>query len=345
MRLRSKTERGRTSGARRTSLARVASVAARGVSVVAALLAAACIRLPLQEGYAGPAPLPVALAEEFAYPPATSLLPASDTVVDTRAGYRVRRIELESTVNVVESHTIVLDYYEVESDEGPVPVVLVLPVMGGRDRLARHFASVFARRGMAAVIVNRQEGDKDTHDLDRLNAVFRQIVLDHRQALDWIERQPELAGGRTGLFGISAGGVKGGLIYPLDPRIDAAVLALAGGDLPHILTHSTEGNIARSRRRVLREQGIGHAQFHAALREGFRYDPLAYAPYADARNVLLVLACFDRVVPYASGLALRRALGGPETVIIPTGHYGAMLYLPYLESAAVSFLEKRLRPD
>ena len=71
------------------------------------------------------------------------------------------------------------------------------------------------------------------------------------------------------------------------------------------------------------------------------YDPMRYAPYVDRKKVLLVLARYDTVVPIAKGLELKEKMGNPETILIPAGHYSAVLSIPYIKSQSFDFFEKR----
>ena len=55
----------------------------------------------------------------------------------------------------------------------------------------------------------------------------------------------------------------------------------------------------------------------------------------------MVLARFDRSVPYRHGLSLWKALGRPERIVCPGGHYTAFLWLPWLRERAFAHFEKR----
>jgi hypothetical protein len=68
---------------------------------------------------------------------------------------------------------------------------------------------------------------------------------------------------------------------------------------------------------------------------------MIYAPYVDAKKILLVLARFDTVVPIEKGLELKAKMGNPETIMIPAGHYSAALSIPYIKSASFHFFQKR----
>ena len=61
-----------------------------------------------------------------------------------------------------------------------------------------------------------------------------------------------------------------------------------------------------------------------------------------AGALLLFLAQFDRTIGRANSIRLRRALGHPTTVFLPTGHYTSYLLLPYIQYESVRFFKKRL---
>ena len=228
------------------------------------------------------------------------------------------------------------------------PVIVILPVSAGaRYPLERYFARYFAERGFAVVLVHREPRENIT-DAVRINAMLRQSVSDNRQALDWIETRPELDKERIAVFGTSMGSMKGVLFAAVDPRVKAAVLGLAGGDVPFILRHSKDGawrgrGITRQREEYLKKEQVSPAEFERRLRDEIVWNPLALAPSIAAEKVLLILAVCDTVVLFRTGLELRRAMGKPETLVLVSGHYSAVLYLHYIRRAALRFFEKRLR--
>jgi hypothetical protein len=68
---------------------------------------------------------------------------------------------------------------------------------------------------------------------------------------------------------------------------------------------------------------------------------LKLAKYIDARNVLMYIASFDRVVPRECGDRLWEAIGKPEVIYLFSGHYSSVLYLPYAETRSLSFFKKK----
>jgi hypothetical protein len=262
-------------------------------------------------------------------------------VVEQSAKYVRSRILLDAVADGTNTNRqIELDYYDLRGPEKS-PVVMVLPMSGGGYSIERYFASYFASRGYASIIVHRDKIPKDQQMIESLNPMIRRMVLDHKRVIDWIETQSKLDAGRIGIFGISLGGIKSAMLAPLENRIQAAIIGLAGGDIPYILTYSTEPGLVKRREEFLKERNLSPEQAEEALRKMITRDPLIYAPYVDPHKVLLVLARYDTVVPIAKGLELKEKMGNPETIMIPSGHYTAVLSIPYIKSESFDFFEKR----
>ena len=310
-----------------------------------------CTRRGPNRGYPGPLPLPEHVSREYSRPKLLEFA-VEEKVLESGSDYTVRRVtlkglpcELTTPEGRARRHAITLDCYVPSADgASPLPTVLVLPILGGDYTVSRIFAAHFARRGLAALIVHRQKKCRRFNSIEDMDPVLRHTVLSHRQVIDWVETRPELDAERIGAFGVSMGAIKGALLAALDCRVKASVLGLAGGGLPHILTCSEEPGVAKMRRKFLEEHGLTLGELYERLKEQIVCDPINYAQYADARNVLLVVACLDECVPTVAGRRLRSRMGGPETVTILAGHYSAVVYLPYIRRRAVRFLKERLCP-
>jgi len=310
--------------------------------VLGAGLASGCCHFSCRSKPTALQPLPASVAAEFAVTKATAFVPR-ETNLMTEGAFIVKRVELPALNNRLElERTIALDYYRPPRGEGRQPVILVLPTAGGSYPLERHFAAYFARHGFAAVIVRRPTKIGALKRLDAIDALFRQSVLDNKLVLDWIETRPELDDGRVGVFGVSMGAIQGALLTPLDRRVNAAVLGLVGGDLPYVLAYSSESGVARRRKAFLAEYNLTVPELHQKLRETISCDPNTFASHVDPAKVMLVLGFCDTVVPYKKGWELRGKLGKPETILLPTGHYTSVLYLPYIRHETLKFFQDRL---
>lgn len=313
------------------------------ILIASAISFSGCCHLPASSRFAKRPPLPPAVGEAFDYPKGGTI-----TCQEKDAGgtpvYSIRRIDLPSAAAATSrsetNRALVMDYF-VPRTAGKHPVLVILPMLGGSYPLEKYFASYFGKRGFASIIVHREKPPKDS-GWEVLDAMFKQSVLDNRRAMDWIETRPELDARRIGVFGISMGAIKGALLTPLDPRIRAATLGLGGGDIPYILTYTTEHGISKRREAILREQHLSLPELREQLGQCIRCDPNAVAPFVDPAKVLLILGACDTVVPIKKGLELRQKMGKPETVIVPTGHYSAILCLPYIQRQCYKFFQKKL---
>src|SRR6185295_13456434 len=288
-----------------------------------------------------PRPVPAALAAPFAYSRQTNFVGVEKEIA-TKSNYAVKRVEFQIASNPSETNrTIVFDYY-IPAGPGPNPVLLVLPVMGGKHYdLEEIFARYFARHGLAAIILRRERWG-EAQGLAAIDPMLRLTVIDNKRVIDWIETRPELDATRLGVFGASMGGIKGALLTALDERVRAATLGLAGGDLPYVLTQTTEPGVQRQRERLLRAEKLTLDELHARLKQTITCDPLAFAPYVNPDKVLMFVALFDTVVPNTRGRELRAKMGKPEIVLLPTGHFTAALCLPYIESQSLKFFQRKL---
>ena len=69
-----------------------------------------------------------------------------------------------------------------------------------------------------------------------------------------------------------------------------------------------------------------------------RTDPLRLARFVEPRRVLLFLGASDTVVPVATGLALRGALGDPETYLLGGNHDSASVCFGFILRRSERFL-------
>ncbi|MFH0892230.1 MAG: alpha/beta hydrolase [Candidatus Falkowbacteria bacterium] len=311
-----------------------------GAIILIACVLSGCSHIPPNPDYAGPKILPDKIKKEFASEKFRG--DYLESVLEKKEAYTIRRIEFSPAQDVSGiSHNLVLDYYDVGYNK-PGPVVLCLPILGGSNLETEFFARYYASRGLAAIVVHRQKGYKNEKNLDKLDGILRQMVFDHKQAIDWVEMRPELDGRRIGVFGISMGSIKASLLQALDPRVSAGVYCLVGGDLPYILAHSNEPGIIKRRKQIMADKGLSETEFYDTLQKKIQCDPINYAEYIDAKRVLMVLALFDKTVPYEKGIELWEKIGRPELYKLPASHYTSLVFIFYIRSRAFDFFDKHL---
>lgn len=229
----------------------------------------------------------------------------------------------------------------------PAASVIILPLSSGSSYLVEEYlARDLVRNGIAALVVERERVGASIADGARLNELLQQSVLDGKHLVDWLAARRECDASRIGVLGVSLGAIRGALLLAADERVKAGVLGLVGGTLSDILTHSTDGawrggGITRRREAYLKEHRMRLGDFRRELAQTIQWDPVRVAPALDPRRVRLVLGLCDTVVPFRTGLALRRAMGKPEMDIVLAGHYGAVLYLPWISRESVMFFQRK----
>jgi hypothetical protein len=304
-------------------------------------LLASCAIEPCSRSYAGPQQRPAEVLDYYAAP--ANPTGASVTLLKQQRHYLLERVELDSKTALFGQERIKVDYYRLKRP-GRSAAVLALPITGGVDFSVESFARVFASNGFhVAIVHNRGKKIEQTRTAEEVEAYFRQIVLDNRQVLDWLVQQPEVDPNRLGCLGLSLGGIKAALVAGADARIKAVALCLAGGSLADIAVTSKEKRLKKCIDQWV-ESGVPRPAMHEELSEKVVTDPLRLAPYIDARGALMFIAVFDQSVPRPCGERLRKAMGGPETVYLPTGHYTGFLYLPYAHAKTLSFFNRHLSP-
>ena len=306
-----------------------------------------CFRISGNGSYDGPPERPEAM--DRYYRPEHSYDSARQEIETTTEKYTLKHITLESYAG-----PIVVDYFQTprESDS----LILVFPVLGGKNFIERHLAKYFAESGFDAAIVNRSNEFKDPAKFDELEEIFRLNVIRDRIALDFF--QNEFGKAKFGSFGISRGALNVALTAGIDDRLKYNVLVLGGTDLVDLFRDSNQPRIAKYIETVSEQKGFSQDEFFEALRTQLKTDPKNTAHYLDQRDTLLILGIFDRTVPFTYGMKLREQIGRPETIFLPADHYVAVLFtqtvslippskeesglfpFPYVEQEALNFYDK-----
>lgn len=315
--------------------------------IFTAALLSGCFRISGDSWYKGPPPRPAAM-EEY-YKLTSSYGDFRTEIVQDTDTYTLKHITIDSYAGPIS-----VDYFEGRKKTDLL--VLVFPVLGGKNLIEKHIAKYLVESGFDAAIVNRSNEFKDPEMFDQLENVFRLNVIRDRLALDFFEA--EFGKKRFGTFGISRGAINVALTAGIDKRLQYNVLVLGGTDLVHLFRDSNQPRIEKYIRSVRDIKGYSEEQFFEALRAKLRTDPQNTAQYLDGKNTLLILGIFDRTVPFTYGLKLRDQIGRPDTIFLLADHYVGLLYtqtvsivppskdkgglfpFPYIEEEAVQFYDR-----
>lgn len=321
---------------------------ALGGGGIGLLLALAALRLAVDHDPLGPEPrprrpLPPQVQARFAYPEASAAPePILDRLEEESGSFQERFVQLwVTTPGDPERHKVqILEFRS--TLPGRRPAVVVTPMFGGRQPIARLIAPALARRGIHALVVLRAEryllGDEPP---ERLERVLRTAVIDRRRALDYLAARPDVDPERLGAIGVSLGGLGTALLCASDARVKAGVLVLAGGGLDTLIPASQERR-ALEFVAAFRARGVEPAVLGEQIKVAVPSDPLALAQNLDPRRLLFVTARRDRAVPAANQELLWEAAGRPERYSLPTGHASSAVYAPWLAPLCLDWLQARL---
>ena len=194
----------------------------------------------------------------------------------------------------------------------PFPAIVFLAGSGGHkdSDYIRIAANMMAQMGFASVSLDAQyHGERsrkdrtgDFHFIDKNTNrdAWVQTVIDLRRAVDYLTSRPDIDPKRIGYLGFSQGGMVGGTLLGVEPRIAAAILAVPGG-----------GMVDWARR-----SGRWNAQGGPALEQNANIvDPVHFIGSFAPRPLLILAATRDELIPKYATEALANAAREPKQVI------------------------------
>ena len=224
--------------------------------------------------------------------------------------------------------------YFLPEGEGPFPAVVVLHILGGEFHLSQVMANSLAHKKIAALFikmpyyVERRDPKNPRRMISRIPEQsvegMTQAVLDIRRAAAWLRARPEVDGRRLGITGISLGGIMSALSAPAEPTFHKVAIYLGGGNLAEILW-TLDHSEARQFRGQWKEKGGTRESFINLMKP---VDPATYGHLLKNRDVLMVAARKDEVVPPAATLALHKTIGPQAQLIwLDAGHVSSAKFL------------------
>lgn len=280
----------------------------------------ACFFASQDPDYAGPRLRPASLDEYYAK--GNSYIGFREEIFDQEEDFAIKRIYLQTNIG-----PIVIDYFK--RPEESKELILVFPVLGGRNVFENYFAAYFAEHGFDAAVVHRDSDFKNPDNIDRIETLFRNNVIKDRIALDFFEnvyKKDQFAS-----FGISRGAINVAMTAGVDARLKYNVLAMGGSDLVKLFSDSKERGIQKFKRRVMAKKNFSETDFYDYLKANIKTDPKFVASYIDANNTLMFLSVFDQSVPIKYGLRLRKAIGRPDTIFLMSGHYSSLAFTQFVK--------------
>lgn len=318
---------------------------------ISAITASGCFAVGMNSDYSGPVPR-AADVDQY-YSRGDSYSGFKEEVKAELEEMTIKHIKIASAYGEIK-----VDFYQ--RKEPSDDLVLVFPMLGGKNVVVDYFADYFAKRGFDSAIIHRNDDFKDPSRFHEIEKLLHDSVVRDRIALDFFEK----AYGKKdfGSFGISRGAINVAMSAGVDKRLKYNVLALGATDLRRVFRTSNQSRIKKYRDVVIEKNNISEKDFYTFLHDELRTDPKFLVQHIDARDTLLFLALLDKTTPIQYGIKLRQQLGGPRTIYLLADHYTSVGYtqfvsiplpgmdvglfpFPYIESEALSFYREKFRSD
>jgi hypothetical protein len=302
------------------------------------LLYSATPKYKCDPNYSGPKKRPKEFNEKYRYKKRN--IEGKVELVGVYENFCIKRVEFNSIQKFLDESKVTFDFYEQKSS-GKFPTILMCPILSGIDPSVTSFANYFSNNGFNCAIVHNQNLDRESEDPEYMEKILRQVIVDNRQILDYLEVQDRVEKNKFGIFGVSMGALKAVVSAGVDDRFVAGVYILGGGSMADIFCSSDEPTIRLHRKKLQKKYSI--KEIHSGIMKNIESDPLQVAKYIDARQTLMYIGLFDKTVPRKCGDKLLKEIGNPEHVYTFGNHYTSMVYLPIALEDTFYFFKDRLR--
>ncbi|VTU02318.1 Dienelactone hydrolase-like enzyme OS=Singulisphaera acidiphila (strain ATCC BAA-1392 / DSM 18658 / VKM B-2454 / MOB10) GN=Sinac_1537 PE=4 SV=1: Abhydrolase_5 [Gemmataceae bacterium] len=215
--------------------------------------------------------------------------------------------------------------------KGPIPAAVVLDILQGNALIARGQCMWLAQHGVAGMVVymahygpRRPPGSANrliSTNVTKSVEGVKQTVLDVRCAVAWLASRPaQFDAKNLGLVGTSLGSLVGAVVAANEPRLTNVCLLLPGGGLVDAYYNHPKAEPYRPLVDLL------GGKFTLKLLIG-PVDPITYAKQLKGKNLLMLCASRDDIVPPAAAKALWAATGKQKIVWYDATHVGVAWFL------------------
>ena len=227
-----------------------------------------------------------------------------------------------------ENNTVYAQFF-VPNAPGKHPATVVLDILQGNQFIARGEAMWLAQNGVAALVVilphyneRRPPGSKAklvSTNIPRTLDGIRQGVLDCRCAAAWLASRPDVDADNLGMVGTSLGSFLTALTSANEPRIKNVCMLLGGGGL-------VDAYYDHPKAKPVTEwiDRLGGKNFVKRLIAPV--DPITYAAQLKGKNLLMIAAKNDEIVPPKAATQLWEATGKQRIIWLDAGHVTSAFY-------------------
>lgn len=257
--------------------------------------------------------------------------------LEVSEGYEVKLLTFQSVGENGQEGDLVTGHYYRSRQDGPRPLVIVLPIWGSKHTYpSRKMSRYLRRHSGGGWNVLRLLGERRLVSFEEMSAApdpetfrstaarmverCRATVIDIRRLIDWAETRPEIDPGRIALIGFSVGGIVAADVALTERRLAATVI-LMGSARPGEVVAGPAERSGETRETITQRFGWSEARYVEEVEALFAHlDPTRFAGGVDPRRVLLFDADRDERMTRGARDELWEALGRPERVTLRYGH-------------------------
>ena len=186
---------------------------------------------------------------------------------------------------------------------------------------------------------------------------YQMAVTDVRRIIDWATQNGLDEKRQITIIGLSLGGVVASIAMGIDPRIEAGVFLVHGGNTGKMMQTNSVSRFGKRYRvpdREYHENQKNYANYLleiadkgfenvTPLQRTYLIDPLTYAPMLKGRPLLMINARWDEIFPQESSSDFWKACGECERVIFPATHASIWIWYSFIVRRINRFLKSSLQ--
>lgn len=265
--------------------------------------------------------------------------------VKSKKKYDILNIKLES-IHPITKKTLKTEFLWYKPvGLGKNPLLTILPPVLDVTPFDSIWAARFAGHHNFNVFVLKynEKLNDENRPISAINISLAAVMTSARLLIDFAENRKEIDTRKIATYGMSLGGILSSIFISIEPRVDAAVLIVAGGNMAEIMAKSDQGTVEDFRNtRMMAENLESVEALEAKVRETFLFDPLVFASRRSPEDIYMVIAEDDLSVPTKNQLELWESFGRPQELTLPGKHFPVILKNMFQHKFIYKFLNDRL---
>jgi hypothetical protein len=265
--------------------------------------------------------------------------------IKVKKEYSILDVELESIHPLTKKNFKTEFFWYKPYGSQKRPLLTILPPVLDITPFDKIWAHQFATHHNYQVFILKynEKIDDENRPLSEINMGLASAMTSARLMIDFAETRREIDSTKIATYGMSLGGILSSIFLSIEPRVDAGVLIVAGGNLGEILAKSDQSTVERYRNARMKAENIeSEEELEARMKDLILFDPLLFASRRSPEDVYMVIAEDDLSVPTKNQIELWESFGRPEHLNFPGKHFPVIFKNLFQHKFIYNFLENRL---